>query len=82
LALASLDAIENTWMSGAGKCRVAIRGIEVSAMSSDLRGRQRTRNWTTYGVTLAIIVVLTIVVLTVGHEAGHLVTNVSQGLDH
>ncbi len=54
----------------------------MSTVSSDLRSRQRTRNWTTYGVMLAIVVVLVIVVHTVGGEAGHLVTKVSLGLDH
>jgi|HubBroStandDraft_3_1064219.scaffolds.fasta_scaffold743468_2 hypothetical protein len=51
-------------------------------MSGDLRRRQRTRGWAIYGVTLVTIAVTVVVVQFVGHDAGHLVSRITQGLTH
>jgi hypothetical protein len=51
----------------------------MSTMSTDAR-RRRTRSVATYGVTLITIALVLIVVEIVGHQAGNLYSNVSQGL--
>jgi hypothetical protein len=52
----------------------------MSTSSTDLRRHRRKRTVATYGVTLVTIALVLLVVQVVGHEAGHLFSQVSAGL--
>jgi hypothetical protein len=54
----------------------------MATMPSQVERRHRTRGWALYGVTLVTVVLVIVVALVVGHEAGVLAAKVSQGLAH
>jgi hypothetical protein len=54
----------------------------MSTMSTDVRRQRRSRTVAHYGVMLVTIVVVVALVQVVGHAAGNIFANVSQGLSY
>jgi hypothetical protein len=65
---------------GRRKGLIRVGDVKLSTLSTDLRRHRRKRSLAGYGVTLVTIGVILLVVQLVGHEAGHLFSQVSEGL--